>query len=211
MAHRKLFGYLLFGICVLFLMSSCASPISKRYRQEVSPNVTFPMVLQEPNTYKGSIIVWGGVIVKNVILKKGSELFILETPLGARQRPMGIDYARGRFIAISSPYLDPMVYHKGRRVTLAGQVAGERKIVGRKSKHSYIYPVVMIKEIHLWEKRRAWYPAYYPPYYYGGYAPYDWWGGAYGDEFYGGDFGDEGFNGGDEDFDEGAEGDEEGR
>jgi outer membrane lipoprotein len=208
MSRHKLFGYLLFGMCMLFFISSCASPISKRYRQEASPNVTFPMVFQDPNAYKGSIVVWGGAIIKNVTLKKGSELVILETPLGARQRPKGIDLAGGRFIAISPTFLDRVVYHKGRKVTLAGEVEGSREIVGRKSKHSYIYPVVMIKELHLWE-RSTWYPAYYPPYYYGGFAPYYW--GPWGDDFFfGGDF-DEGFNGGDEDFDEGIEGGEEGR
>ena len=193
-ARNKFFGYMLFGMCILIFVSSCASPISKRYRQEAAPNVTFPMVFQDPNTYKGSIIVWGGVIIRNVTLKKGNELFILETPLGSGERPEGSDYARGRFIAISSSYLDPLVYHKGRRVTLAGEVVGGREIVSRKGKQSYRYPVVMIKEIHLWARARA----YYPPYYYGGYSPYYWGGGFSGDEFYGDDFGDEGFEGGDE-------------
>jgi outer membrane lipoprotein len=209
MSHRKLSGYLLLGMCVLFFISSCASPIAKRYRQEASPNVTYPMVFHDPNTYKGSIVIWGGMIIKNVPLKEGSELFILETPLGARQRPKGIDLGRGRFIAISQTFLDPVIYRKGRKVTLAGEVEGGREMVGRKSKHSYIYPVVIIKEIHLWEKRNS-YPAYYYSPYYGGYAPY-YWGPGWGDDFYfGGDF-DEGFNGGDEGFGEGAEGHEEGR
>jgi outer membrane lipoprotein len=209
MVRSKLYAYLLFCLCILFFISSCASPISKRYRQEASPNVTFPMVYNDPNAYKGSVVVWGGVIIKNVTLKEGSELFILETPLGARQRPGSSDLARGRFIAISQPYLDPVVYRRGRKVTLAGEVEGSRETIGRKSKHSYIYPVVMIKELHLWERRTR-YPAYYyAPYYYGGYPPYYW--GPWGDDFFfRGNF-DEGFSEGDEDRGEGIERGEKGR
>ncbi len=189
---------------ILIFISSCAAPISKRYRQEATPNVTFPLVFQDPAAYKGSIVIWGGVIIRTVNLKNGSELFILETPLGSREKPKGSDYARGRFIAISSSYLDSLVYRRGRKVTLAGEVAGEREIVSLKGKQSYTYPVVMIKDIHLWKRARAWYPAYYPPYYYGGYSPF-YYGGPSGDEFYGDGFGDGGIGEGDEGGNEGEE------
>ncbi len=205
MARRgyQFFGCLLFAIYVSVILSSCAPAISKRYRQEAAPNVTFPMVFQDPAAYKGSVVIWGGVIIRTVNIKNGSELFILETPLGSGEKPKDIDYSQGRFIAISSSYLDSLVYHEGRKVTLAGEVAGKRKIVSRGGQ-SYIYPVVTIKEIHLWKKMRAWYPAYYP-YYYGGYAPF-YQGGPFGDEFYGNGFGDEGIGEGDEEGNEGEEG-----
>lgn len=206
MIHNKFFGHLFSGIYILIFISSCALPISKHFRQEAAPNVTFPMVFQHPAAYKGSVVIWGGVIIKTTSFKNGIELFVLETPLGSGEKPKGIDYARGRFIAISSSYLEPLAYHKGRKVTLAGEVVGERKIVVKPGRQSYIFPVVKIKELHLWKKARAWYPAYYPPYYYGGYAPYYWGGGPFGDEFYG-DFGDEGFNEGVEE----GNGAEEGR
>ncbi|MDA8172361.1 MAG: Slp family lipoprotein [Nitrospiraceae bacterium] len=204
MIRYKFFGYLFFGMYILIFISSCAAPISKRYRQEATPNVTFPLVFQDPAAYKGSIVIWGGVIIRTVNLKNGSELFILETPLGSREKPKGSDYARGRFIAISSSYLDSLVYRRGRKVTLAGEVAGEREIVSLKGKQSYTYPVVMIKDIHLWKRARAWYPAYYPPYYYGGYSPF-YYGGPSGDEFYGDGFGDGGIGEGDEGGNEGEE------
>ena len=206
MIRHKFFGRLFSGIYILIFIASCALPISKHFRQEAAPNVTFPMVFRNPMAYKGSVVIWGGAIIKTTNFKNGSELFVLETPLGSGEKPKRIDYARGRFVAKSSSYLDPLVYHKGRKVTLAGEVYGEKKIVSRTGKQSYTYPVVMIKEIHLWTRARAWYPAYYP-YYYGGYAPFYWGGGPFGDEFYGDDFGDEGFNEGDEE----GNGAEEGR
>ena len=205
MVRHKFLGYPLLGMYLLICVSSCAPPISKHYRQEAA-NVTFSMVFQDPKAYKGSIVIWGGVIIRTVNLKNGSELFVLETPLGSREKPKDSDYAQGRFIAISSSYLDSLVYHKGRKVTLAGEVVGEREIASRTGKQSYTYPVVMIKELHLWERAPIGYPAYYPPYYYGGYAPFYWGGGSFGDEFNGDEFGDEGIGEGNEEGNEGEEG-----
>ena len=186
MSYKRIRGHLFLGLSFLTLLSSCASPISTYYREEAAPGLTFPMVFRDPAAYKGSIVIWGGTIMKTVIHEKGTELFVLESPLGTREKPKSRDYARGRFIATSASYLDPFIYQRGRKVTLAGKVVGEKTIAGRRSKVPYRYPVVEIKELHLWARESYSYPPYYygPPYY-GPY--YDWYGWDYpffeGDEF----------------------------
>ncbi|MEJ2184102.1 MAG: Slp family lipoprotein [Nitrospirota bacterium] len=186
-------GRLFLLVSALVFILSCAPPISKRYREEAAPNVTFTMVLEDPAAFKGSLVVWGGVIIKTVVLDGGTELFILETPLGWREKPGDADSSQGRFIAISSSYLDPLIYHRGRKVTLAGEVTGERTTASPKTQRSYTYPVVTVKELHLWQKERAYYP-----YYYGWYPPFNWGCGPFGDEFCGDYFGGEEFEGGEE-------------
>jgi outer membrane lipoprotein len=174
--------------------SSCAYPISTELRNEVGEGITFPMVLQNPTAYLGKIVLWGGLLIETVTLKGGSDITVLDTPLDYQERPEAARYSRGRFIARSPEFLDPAIYKKGRRITLAGEVVGkEAKPLG---KVEYVYPVVMVKQLHLW-KRQYYGPYYYywgwpsfGPYSYRGYGPYY---GPYGWGY------DDGF--GDEDFD----------
>ncbi len=158
----------------LFLIAGCAYPISKELRQEATKEVTFPMVLRNPTAYFGSIVIWGGKIIETQNVARGSELFVLETPLDYQEMPEAEKYSQGRFIARSSTFLDPEVYKKGKKITVAGEVIGkETKPLG---KTAYTYPVILVKQIHLWKKYRAYY-ASPPAYYYGPYyRPYDWYG-----------------------------------
>jgi outer membrane lipoprotein len=165
----------------LFLLgaSSCAYPISAELRREVSEGITFPMVLKNPTAYVGKTVLWGGEIIETVNVRGGTEITVLDTPLNYRERPENSLYSRGRFIAKSSEFLDPAVYKRGKKITVAGEIAGkEIKPLG---KTEYAYPVVMVRQLHLW--RGVHYGGYYPywggpyygpPYDYWGYSPYDW-------------------------------------
>ena len=167
---------------LLFLITfGCAYPISENLRQEAQKNLSFSMVLQDPMAYKGAIVIWGGKIIKTLNRKHGTEILVLQTPLNWRERPEGEESSRGRFIAKSPGYLDAAVYRAGRKVTVAGEVSGKETLpVGE---IEYTYPVVIIREIHLWPKEKAYY--YPPPDYYWGWGlypppyPYGWW---HGDE-----------------------------
>ena len=195
--------------CLVFmipplLMLGCASPISKQLRQEVTEDVTFPMVLKNPSAYEGDIVLWGGFIIKTVNLEEGVEIFVLETPLDHWEEPEPQQYSRGRFIAKTAKFLDPEVYAKGRKITLAGKiVGGATHPLGQTQ---YLYPVVMVKQLHLWKKAPA------SPYYYPWYGPYSWYGpypygpyyGPYYGPFYEPDYG------GDEDEEPDEEGHEAG-
>jgi outer membrane lipoprotein len=127
--------------------------------------------------------------------REGSEITVLDTPLDYQERPESARYSRGRFIAKSSRFLDAAIYKKGKRITLAGEIVGkEARPLGRAE---YVYPVVLVKQLHLW--KRTHYGRYYP--YWGGpfYRPYyDYWGpgyyyGPYDWDFYG-DFDEDDFD-----------------
>jgi outer membrane lipoprotein len=156
----------------------CAYPISQQLRAETAKNVTFKMVLNNPSAYIGDIVIWGGAIIKTVNLKKGTQIFVLDTPLNYWGEPKQSIHSEGRFIAETSEFLDPEVYKRGNQVTLAGKVSGAKTLPLGKA--SYTYPVITIKELHLYEKQR-----YYPYYYYDDWGG-PWWGGPYyGPDFYG--------------------------
>jgi outer membrane lipoprotein len=195
MKRYPLFKFLVLALSLLVVSTCATPPIAKQYRQEAqAEDLTFSMVLQNPDAYVGDIVLWGGSIIETKNLKEGTELIVLETPLGREDRPRGAKHSGGRFIAISSKFLDPAVYKAGRMVTLAGQVTGKKAM--SLGETTYTYPEVAVKQLHLWERR--------PRYIYHAYPYDDWgWGPYWGwdsDDY--GDF--------DEDFDRGGEGMERG-
>jgi outer membrane lipoprotein len=142
-------------------MSGCAYPISKEWRQQAKEDLTFLTVIQNPGAYVGDIVIWGGLIIKILNPPDGTEILVLENPLGPHELPDNrITY--GQFIAKGSTFLDPVIYQTGRMVTVAGEIVGKRVVpVGA---IQFTYPVVKIKELYLWEKER---PPWEPPAYYG--------------------------------------------
>jgi outer membrane lipoprotein len=183
MAHHKILRFFLLGL-FLILISGCAYPISRGLREEAREGPTFSMVLQDPTAYVGSIVLWGGRIIEAIPQPEGSELIVLETPLDYLEEPKTAKYSQGRFIAKSPRLLDPEVYQKGKKITLAGEIVGKETRPLDKTK--YTYPVVLIKQIHLW-RRHLVYVSPYPYYWYGpgwwGPWPYGYYGGWYDDDW----------------------------
>jgi len=159
MMRHRLTRWMVFGGAIAWA-SGCVYPISKKIRLEAKSNLTIPMVQKDPAAFAGSTVIWGGIILNTANRPDGSDLAILEMPLDVFGMPQGAEYTRGRFIARSPDFLDPAIYRRGRKITLAGAVAG---IVKRPlGKTEYAYPVVTIKELHLWPTDH---PVYPPPYY----------------------------------------------
>jgi outer membrane lipoprotein len=81
--------------------------------------------------------------------------------------------SEGRFVILVEGYVDPYVFRKGRRITVAGEILG-RKVI-RLGELEYPYPLLLSKQIYLWGEYYYYpYPApYYPWGYYGYYGP--WW------------------------------------
>jgi outer membrane lipoprotein len=172
MKHPKFIVMLLMGILAAGFFGCATSPISKEVRAEVQENLTFPMVLKNPAAYKGSVVLWGGSIIETVKVPEGTEIFVLQTPLDYMEMPESSSFSEGRFIAKSTDFLDPEIYKNGKKITLAGEISGEETHPLGKS--SYTYPVIGIKELHLWRQNQR----YVYPYPYYGY--YDWYYGPYG-------------------------------
>jgi outer membrane lipoprotein len=165
-------------LCVgVFLMSaSCTYPVSKQLRDEAKrQRVTLPMVLEDPTAHAGTTVVWGGEIIETINHRDGTDIIVLDAPLDYMLVPQSTHDTRGRFIARSTEFVDPALYETDREVTVAGEIIGaEERALGQTT---YRYPVVQIKELHLWEKR---YYYHYPPDYYW----YPWYPSFYGSFYY---------------------------
>ncbi len=160
MAHRRLLAFLLWAL-ILIVISGCAYPISKQWRQQAQTELTFSRVVENPEAYVGKIVIWGGLILEVSNPSDGGEIRILQGPLDADEYPHE-EITYGRFIAKASTFVDPVIYSKGRKITLAGEIIGKEEVTS--GVMLLTYPVVSMKGVFLWSRKRVWWQ---PPSYYG--------------------------------------------
>lgn len=133
---------------ICLLLTSCGPVISKQVMSYTDPNINFFQLINNPDFYKGKVVVLGGRIINTTVKKNETWLEILEQPLEARQRPKGTDETGGRFLVRYQDYRDPAVYAPGRSVTIAGEIMG--KMVLPLGQGQYSYPVLYNRETYLW-------------------------------------------------------------
>ena len=139
---------LLLVIPALFL-SGC-SVVSKDIRRDAAPDVTFESLKPDAAPYEGETVILGGYILETGNLADQTRVLVLQTPLGMRDEPKARDRSRGRFVVVYDGFLDPEVYERGRRITVAGEVMGTEPT--RINGHEYPLPVIRPLEVHLWRE-----------------------------------------------------------
>lgn len=170
-----------FIVMLLMALTGCAHVISDQSRLLVDPTVSYAMLREKPDSFVGKYVLVGGVIagVKNT--GSGSQLEVMQVALDETGMPENTFRSEGRFLAVSESFLDAMIFKPGRLVTLVGEVKGKKTMP--LDEVDYTYPLVAIREIHVWKsydyEKGYPYPAPPPPYYY--YDPYyyGYWPGPY--------------------------------
>lgn len=174
MKKRTISGIL---IACAFLLSSGCAVLSKELRREAEKDLSFSEILSNPEAHEGKVVIVGGVVVESKNTQDGTLLEVLQKPLDMANEPRDVDQSGGRFLAVYDGYLDTEIYEKGRNVTIGGVVLGKRtKPLGE---IQYTYPVIGVRELHLWPEmsRERVYPYSYWDYPYWGYPywGYPWW------------------------------------
>jgi outer membrane lipoprotein len=137
----------------MLLLAGCAHVISKQVLNEVDKNATFPQVAKDPDAFRGKTVLFGGAIIETKNLSDKTAVTVLQLPLGRRGEPAAGDVSEGRFIIQASGFLDPAIYSPGRKITVAGRVAGkEKRPLGE---IEYTYPVIEKRELYLWPAEAA--------------------------------------------------------
>lgn len=167
--------------CVLFFLvvaglSACAPAMSKKIRQEADQSLSFPLLASDPDAYKGKIVILGGVIANTTAKTGQTELEIIQKPLDSANKPETTDRSDGRFLVVADSFLDPMIYKKDRKITVAGEVVGSE--VRKVNELDYRYPVIKSQELKLWPENNKGVPVYFGIGVGGGYwgGPYGYWG-----------------------------------
>ncbi len=165
-------------ILLLATLLACA-PISQDIRRQAEESAPFREIQKNPDKFRGTVVIWGGVIIETTNLKESTAIKVMQTALDFQKQPTNLDSSEGRFIILVGRFLDPDIFKKGRQVTVGGEITGkETQPIGE---IQYTYPVVQAKELKLWEQPVPYPPYYYDPWYWGPYPGRPWgpWGRPY--------------------------------
>ena len=69
-------------------------------------------------------MILGGYILETKNISGVSNMTVMQIPLGRSEMPVSRGRSEGGFILSYSGHLEPEVYEKGRRTTVAGKVVG---------------------------------------------------------------------------------------
>ncbi len=138
------------GLLFLLLLAlpACTPAISKQYQQQAEQSLSLPVLSADPEAYKGKIVILGGVIAQTTAKTGQTELEIVQKPLDSSKVPENTDKSEGRFLVLADQFLDPLIYKKDRRITVAGEVVGSE--VRKLDELDYRYPVLKSLELKLW-------------------------------------------------------------
>ncbi|MFP4255902.1 MAG: Slp family lipoprotein [Desulfobacterales bacterium] len=167
---RKITAILLCA-AVAGLFAGC-SVISRDIRRDAAEEVGFRSLKSNAEKHEGKTIILGGYILETRNLEDETRLLVLQTPLGVRDEPQDRDRSKGRFMVICEKFLDPEIYEKDRKITVAGQLLGTEKT--RINEHEYSLPAISCRQIHLWKEHQETQQYYHDPFYPwpGPYYPY---------------------------------------
>jgi len=155
---------------VLLLFTVSCSVISRQIKEESLPPTSFRTLLQNINEYTGKTVILGGYVLETENKTDETIIRVLQAPLSFQDKPDSKDKTEGRFIVSYKGFLDPEVYSKDRRITVAGTIIGlQTEEIG-----SCPYACLKIesREIHIWPEYEYHDhflyndPFYYSPYYY---------------------------------------------
>ncbi len=148
-------------LLLALLLPGCTYAISSAYTDRAERGISFDRLAAEPDANAGKVFILGGVIAScEPAQPAGTLITVMQKPLDYWGRPIGTTKSGGAFLLYSSKRLDPFVFEPGREITAAGEAAGSKPAVlgGRE----FADPVLIIREVKLWEKQQRSSPAGQP-------------------------------------------------
>ena len=137
------------AVVALLLLGGCAtSQVPEGIRDSALPSPAVAEVQQQPATFIGRRVRWGGSILNVHNARETTSIEILARPLNGSGEPDDTAGGLGRFIVELPGFKDPAEYPKERRLTVVGPLARmETRDVGD---YPYPYPVVTGETWYLW-------------------------------------------------------------
>lgn len=134
----------------LILLSSCGHVLSGGIRDRAEKDVEFSKVRVDVDSYLGKTFIWGGFIINTVVEADGTYIGVVQNPINSMGAIVDTDVSQGRFIIYSSNELDPLIYMKGRLVTVGGVLrGGQWSQIGNRR---YWCPLIEAEELYVWKK-----------------------------------------------------------
>lgn len=134
---------------ILLMTTSCTHAISSPIRAAAEKEGSFTSVKTNIDGNIGSTFIWGGIIANTVGSESGSYIEVIQSPLDKYGDIIDPDASYGRFLVSSPRFLDPLIFEKGRLITVAGILT--KPVTGNIAGKPYVYPLIEALEIHLWK------------------------------------------------------------
>ncbi len=142
------FWRLAIALCVLSAFTGCSAGLSREARSQVTYDGAFSYLQQDPAAHVGETVMLGGRILDIRTSEERSEIMVLQMPLDHWNAPIQEDLSEGRFLVFMERFLDPMLYNKGKLMSMVGVVRGsEIRAIGQ---YEYSFPTIDAMEIKLW-------------------------------------------------------------
>jgi outer membrane lipoprotein len=135
----------------LVVLGCSSSPvrIPEALQPQIDQNLTFTEVLTSPGSYRGSLMLLGGEVLKAKRLKEGTQVELLQLPLNKDQEPTtDLTRSQGRMLVLHQTSLDPATLTPGMLVTFVGEVSGA--IIEKIDEADYRYPTLTVKHWYVW-------------------------------------------------------------
>ena len=120
--HRMFIGVMLAAVTAI-TAAGCSPPFPRDLMEKVDKGTAFAEVQKDPKAHAGKLLMLGGMIVETKNLRQGTRIEVLQKPLDGQGRPELTDATGGRFLVLTTQFLDGAVYHRGRMITVVGEVA----------------------------------------------------------------------------------------
>lgn len=141
---------LLFMLTLATLCTAgCATVVSRQSLSLADRGISFAELRKDPDRYVGKYLLLGGGIATVRNTGAGGELEVVQFATDESGEITSTAASGGRFIATSADFLDPAVYRTGLLVTMVGKVQGKKAMWLEGVE--YTYPVLAIREVHLWQ------------------------------------------------------------
>ena len=124
------------------------SAIPSAVQKKALPEMPFPVLIQQADRYIGETLILGGYVLDVRNIEDETRMVAIQVPLDAEQKPKTRDLSQGIIIIKYNGFLDPNVYVKNSKVTVAGVLLGSSAT----KNFPLQYPSVELKltHIHLW-------------------------------------------------------------
>jgi len=135
-------------ILLAVFLTACTQAIPQESLKKADPNLTFQMLIKNPERYQGKNILAGGQILGTSTREGETWVEVLQKPLDWQHKPKDTDESFGRFLIRFEGFADPAIYTAGKKITVLGEVRGKK--VQPLKDMDYAYPVLAPRDHHLW-------------------------------------------------------------
>jgi len=138
-------------IIVLFVMvvvlGGCAHVMSDAGLKPVDRSLRYAELKKNPEALVGKQVLVGGMIAGTRSSGDVIMLEVVQLELFNNGVPDESSRSGGRFLALSSELIDPLLYRPGNFVTLIGEVRGKQ--IQKLESVDYPYPLIAVKELRM--------------------------------------------------------------